>query len=64
MEQSGVKSSGKKTRQIRAEREHHGEREGPGQKRKEKCSDNIRAESEKSSLEHSRARSVVQKDGK
>ena len=34
LEQSRVKASGGKTRQIGAELEHHGEREEPCQKRK------------------------------
>ena len=38
------------------------EREWPRQKRKEKRSENIRAESEKSSVEQSEARSVVYND--
>ena len=62
LEQSGVKASGEKTRQIGAEREHHGEREEPCQKRKEKRSEKIRAQSEKSSAEQSGASSVVHKD--
>ena len=52
----------RKMRQIGAEREHHGEREEPFQKRKEKRSENIRSESEKISVEKSGASSVVQKD--
>ena len=47
-------------RQIGAEKEHHGDREEPCQKRKENCSEKIRAESEKSSVEQSGASSVVQ----
>ena len=62
LKQSGVKASDKKTWQIGAECEHHGEREEPFQKRKEKCSEKIRAESEKSSVDQSRASSVVQND--
>ena len=49
-------------RQIGAEREYHGEREYPCQKREEKCSEKIREESKKSSVEHSGAISVVQND--
>ena len=60
LEQSGLKVSGEKTRQIGAERGHNGEREYPCQKRKEKWSEEIRAESEKISVEQSGARSVVQ----
>ena len=33
LEQSGVKASGERTRQIGAEQEHNGEREDPCQKR-------------------------------
>ena len=47
---------------IGATREHHGEREEPCQKGREKRSENIRAESEKSSAEQSGASSVVQND--
>ena len=36
LEQSGVKASGEKTRQIGAEQEHHGEREEPCQKKERK----------------------------
>ena len=50
----------KKTRQIRVEQEHHGERGDPFQKRKEKCSDKIRQDSEKISVEQSGASSVLQ----
>ena len=46
--------------QIRAEQEHHGEREEPCQKTKEKRSDKIRADSEKISSEQSGSSSVVQ----
>ena len=60
LEQSGVKASGGETRQIGAKQEHHREREEPCQKRKEKCSENIREESEKSSAEHSVSISIVQ----
>ena len=49
-------------RQIGAEQEHHGEREEQCQKRKEKCSENIRAECEKISVEQSVASSVLQND--
>ena len=49
----------KKTWQIGAECEHHGEREEQFRKRKEKCSEKIRAESEKSSVDQSRSSSVV-----
>ena len=52
----------KKTRQIGAEREHHGDREEPCQKIKEKRSEKIRAESEKSSADQRGARNVVQND--
>ena len=52
----------KKTRQIGAEREHHGEREELCQNRKENCSEKIRAEIEKSSVEQSGSSSVVQND--
>ena len=62
LEQSGVKASREKTRQIGAEREHHGEIQETCQKRKEKCSEKIRAESEKSSVEQSGSSNVVQKD--
>ena len=62
LEQSRVKASGEKTWQIGAEREYHGEREEPFQKRKEEFSENIRAESEKISVEQSRASSVVNHD--
>ena len=51
LDQSGVKASGGKTRQIGAEREHCGEREYPCQNRKEKRSEKIRAENEKSSVD-------------
>ena len=54
-----MKASGEKTLHIGAEREHPGEREETLQKRKEKCSENIREESEKSSVEQSGASSVV-----
>ena len=57
-----MKASGGKTRQIRAELEHNGEREDPCQKIKDNCADNIKAESEKISVEQSVASSVVQKD--
>ena len=59
LEQSGMKASGGKTWQIGADRENHGEREKTCQKRKEKCSELIRAESEKSSVDQIRASSVV-----
>ena len=59
MEQRGVKASGEKTRQIRAEQEHHREREETCKNRKEKRSGKIRAESEKISVEQSRESSVV-----
>ena len=62
LEQSGVKASGKKTWQIVAEREHHGEKEDPCQKRKEKCSEKIRSDIEKSSGENIRESSVLQND--
>ena len=42
LDQSRVKASEEKTRQIRVEQEHHGERGDPCQKRKEKCSDKVR----------------------
>ena len=54
-----MKSSGEKTWQIGAEREHHEEREEPCQKRKEKCSEKIRLESEKISVDQSRSKIVV-----
>ena len=57
-----MKESGEKTWQIRAEREQHGEREYPFQKKKEKYSDNIKAESEKISMELIRASIVVHND--
>ena len=60
LEQSGVKASGGKTRQIRAEQEHHGEIEEPCKNRKEKYGEKIIAESDKNSVEQSRARSAVQ----
>ena len=44
------------------DKEHHGEREEPCQKIKEKRSDNIRAESEKISVDQSGESSVVQND--
>ena len=62
LEQNGVKASGEKTWQIGAEQEHHGEREEPCQNRKEKRSEKIRAESEKSIVEQIRESSVVQND--
>ena len=62
LDQSGVKASEEKTRQIRVDQEHHGERGDPCQKIKEKCSEKIRAESEKSSVDQSRSSSVVQND--
>ena len=62
LEQNGVKASGEKTWQIGAEQEHHGEREEPCQNRKEKRSEKIRAESEKSIVEQIRESSVVQKN--
>ena len=49
----------KKTRQIRAEREHYGEREEPFQKRKEKRSEKIREDSEKRIANQRGAISVV-----
>ena len=51
LEQSGVKASGEKMRQIGVEREHHGDIKETCKKRKDKCSENIRAESEKISVE-------------
>ena len=62
LEQSRVRESREKMRQIRAEREHHGERKEPFQKIKENCSEEIRGESEKSSVDQSGASSVVQND--
>ena len=62
LEQSRVKASGGKTRNIGAEREHHIEREEPCQYRKVKCNEKIRAESEKSSVEQSGASIVIQND--
>ena len=47
---------------IRADQEHHGEREETCQKRKENLSEKIRSESQKSSVEQSRSSSVVQND--
>ena len=55
LDQRGVKASGEKTRQIRAEQEHHREREETCKNRKEKRSGKIRAESEKISVEQSGA---------
>ena len=49
-----------KTCQIRAEQEHHGEREEPFQKRKYNCSENIRVNSEKSNVEQSKTSSAEQ----
>ena len=49
-----------KTWQIGAEQEHHTQREDLCQKRKENCSEKIRADSEKISVEQSRAISVAQ----
>ena len=57
-----MKENGENILQIGAEREHHGEREDQFQKRKEKRSEKIRAESEKNSVDKSEAISVVQKD--
>ena len=51
LEQSRVKASRGKTRQIGVEREHNGEKEELFQKRIKKRSDKIRSESEKSSAE-------------
>ena len=62
LEQSGVKASGEKTRQIGVEQEHHGEREDQCQNIGENSSENIRAESEKISAEQSGASNVVQID--
>ena len=62
LEQSGVNASGEKKWQIRAEREHHGDREEPCQKRKETCSEKIRAKIEKISVEQRIASIVVQND--
>ena len=62
LEQNAVKATGLKTRQIREERKHQREREELWQKRKDQCSEKIRAESEKISVEQSRASSVVQKN--
>ena len=58
------RSEGKwrKTWQIGEEQEHQGEIEELCQNRKEKCSDNIRAESERSSVEQIKASSLVQKN--
>ena len=55
LEQSGVKASGEKMGQIGEELEHHKEREEPCQKRREKRSQKIRAESEKISVDQSGA---------
>ena len=57
-----MKASGEKMRQIGAEQEHHGERDEPFQNRREKCSENIRKESNKSSAEQIGLSSVVQSD--
>ena len=57
-----MKASEEIKRQIGAEREHHGEREELFQERREKRSERIRAESEKSSEEQSGASSVVKKN--
>ena len=57
-----MKASGEKTWLIGAERGHNGEREETCQKRKETRSEEIRAESEKSSVELSGANSVVYND--
>ena len=57
-----MKASGGKTPQIGAELEHHGKREKSCQKRKENCIENIRAEIENSSVDHSGSSSVVQND--
>ena len=62
LEQSGVKASGEGTRQIRADQEHHVEREELFQNRREKFSKNIRVESERSSVDHIGESSVVQND--
>ena len=62
LEQSQVKASGDNMWQIRAEQEHRGGREEPCKNRKEKCSEKIRAEGEYSSVDQSRASSVVQND--
>ena len=59
LEQSGVKTSEKKTLQIKAEQEHHRAKEESCQERKENLSENIRSESEKSSAKNSGACSVV-----
>ena len=60
LEKSGVKASGEKMRQIGADREYHRKREEPCQKRKEKCSENIRADIGKRGVEQSGEISVVQ----
>ena len=62
LDQSGVKASGEKTRQIGAEQGYHGESEEPCQNRKENCSEKIIAESDKSSVDQSGERSVVQNE--
>ena len=59
LKQSGVNASAGKKWQIGAEREHYREREEQFQKRKEKCSEKIRVESGKISVEQSRYISVV-----
>ena len=46
-------------RQIRAEQEHHGEREEPCQNRKESRSEKIREESDKSSVDQSGSSIIV-----
>ena len=55
-----MKESRGKTWQIGVDIEHHGEREESCQKRKERRSENIRADSEKSSVNQRGARSVEQ----
>ena len=49
-------------RQIGEEQEHYGEREYPCQNRKENCSEKIREDSEKISVEKSVASSLVNND--
>ena len=48
--------------QIGVEQEYHGDREESCQYRKEECNENIRADSEKSSVKQSGEISVVQKN--
>ena len=61
LDQSGVEASGEKGG-ISERYKNITEREKPFQKRKENCSEKIRAESKKISADQSGARSVVQND--